>query len=290
MATSKNKSRRRLKPSHIYSIISTALVLFVVGILFLILLHGKKLSEYFRESISFAVILKDKTKDEAGLKLLEEIKTQPWVKSAEFINKEKAQEISLRDFGTDYREVLDENPLYSSVEIFMLSQYTEPDSLTVIQQRIMQYPNVEEFYYDTGIVSLANKSYRSIGYIILALSILLGFVAYTLIDSTIRLAMYSQRFLLRSMQLVGATNPFIRRPFLMRGMLNGFLSGIIAVALLISLLNLTLNILPDLKALQDFNLTVLLFALIIFLGIIFSVASSYFVVNKYLRMHLDELY
>jgi cell division transport system permease protein len=290
MATSKNKSRRRFKPSHIYSIISTALVLFVAGILFLILLHGSKMSDYLKENISFTLILKDNATDDAAKKLMTELNTQPFVKSADYISKAQAQDIYIEEFGDDYRDMLEGNPLFSSIDIKMNANYTHPDSVMAIQNKLQTNPAVQEFYYESKLVELSNKNFKTLSIIIIILSLLLGFVAYTLIDSTIRLAMYSQRFLLRSMQLVGATNSFIRKPFLLKGLLNGFISGIIAVALLITLLNVMLNILPDLKALQDFNLTILLFAGIIFLGIFFTIASSFLVVNKYLRMHLDELY
>ena len=290
MATSKNKSRRRFKPSHIYSIISTALVLFVAGILFLILLHGSKMSDYLKENISFTLILKDNVTDENGKKLQEELSSQPYVKSADYISKTQAQDIYIEEFGDDYRDMLEGNPLFASIDIKMNANFTQPDSVMAIQNRLQANSAVQEFYYESKLVELSNKNFKTFSFIIIILSLLLGFVAFTLIDSTIRLAMYSQRFLLRSMQLVGATNSFIRRPFLLKGLINGFISGLIAVALLITLLNVMLNILPDLKALQDFNLTILLFAGIISLGILFTIASSYFVVNKYLRMHLDELY
>jgi len=290
MATSKNKSRRRFKPSHIYSIISTALVLFVAGILFLILLHGSKMSDYLKENISFTLILKDNVTDENGKKLQEELSSQPYVKSADYISKTQAQDIYIEEFGDDYRDMLEGNPLFASIDIKMNANFTQPDSVMAIQNRLQANSAVQEFYYESKLVELSNKNFKTFSFIIIVLSLLLGFVAFTLIDSTIRLAMYSQRFLLRSMQLVGATNSFIRRPFLLKGLINGFISGLISVALLITLLNVMLNILPDLKALQDFNLTILLFAGIISLGILFTIASSYFVVNKYLRMHLDELY
>lgn len=248
------------------------------------------MSDYLKENISFTLILKDDVNDDSAKKLLAELSTQPFVKSADYISKAQAQDIYIEEFGDDYRDMLEGNPLFSSIDIKMNANYTQPDSVMAIQNKLQTNPAVQEFYYESKLVELANNNFKTINIIIIILSLLLGFVAFTLIDSTIRLAMYSQRFLLRSMQLVGATNSFIRKPFLIKGLLNGFISGIIAVALLISLLNVMLNILPDLKALQDFNLTISLFAGIIFLGIFFTIASSYLVVNKYLRMHLDELY
>ncbi len=290
MATSKNKSRQRFKPSHLYSIISTALVLFVSGILFLLLLNGSKMSDYLKENIAFTLILKDNVTDEGGKKLLAEILIQPFVKSADYISKAQAQEIYIEEFGDDYRDMLEGNPLFSSIDIKMNANYTQPDSVKSIQNKLQTNPAVQEFYYESKLVDLSNNNFKTLSIIIIVLSLLLGFVAYTLIDSTIRLAMYSQRFLLRSMQLVGATNSFIRKPFLLKGLLNGMTSGVIAVVLLTILLNVLLNILPDLKVLQDLNLTILLYLVIIFIGILFTITSSYIVVNKYLRMHLDELY
>jgi len=248
------------------------------------------MSDYLKENISFTLILKDNVTDENGKKLQEELSSQPYVKSADYISKTQAQDIYIEEFGDDYRDMLEGNPLFASIDIKMNANFTQPDSVMAIQNRLQANSAVQEFYYESKLVELSNKNFKTFSFIIIVLSLLLGFVAFTLIDSTIRLAMYSQRFLLRSMQLVGATNSFIRRPFLLKGLINGFISGLISVALLITLLNVMLNILPDLKALQDFNLTILLFAGIISLGILFTIASSYFVVNKYLRMHLDELY
>jgi len=290
MATGRNKAKKRFKPSHIYSIISTALVLFVVGILFLLLIHGRKLSDYIKENISFTIILKNGVSDDAGKKLCAEIMAQPWAKSAEYISKDDAEKIYINEFNDDYHDMLNENPLFASIDLKINAGFSLPDSITAIQTRIQANPSVQEFYYESKLVELANKNFRTFSYIIIALSLLLGFVSYTLIDSTTRLAMYSQRFLLRSMQLVGATNAFIRKPFLIRALFNGLISGLIAVTLLFTLLNFLISVLPDLKALQDFNGTILLFLLIIAFGILFTALSSFVVSNKYLRMHLDELY
>lgn len=288
--SAKKRGTRRFKPSHTYAIISTSLVLFTFGILCLIFIHGRKLTNYVKESIAFSVILKDNTSNQEAVEFQKQLNTSVFVKSSEYISKDEAAKKYIEEYGDNFQDLLDANPLYASIEVKLNAAYANPDSVIKIESIVKQNPAVSEFYYEKKFVDLTNNNFKTISMIVIILSFFFGLVAYMMIDSTIRLVMYSQRFLLRSMQLVGATKSFITKPFLITAVRDGFISGIIAVAALSMLLNLLLNLIPELRILQDMNLTFLLFGLVACMGILFSLISTFFAVRKYLRLKLDELY
>jgi cell division transport system permease protein len=186
--------------------------------------------------------------------------------------------------------VLDDNPLFASINIHLIPPYTNPDSIAKVKSIVTQNPMVSDFYYMQSLVDAINDNVRKAGFIIMAISGLLLIVAVTLVDSTIRLSMYSNRFLIKSMQLVGATHWFVMKPFMSKGILNGFVSALLAVLGLFAVLNVAINRLPELRVLQDYTITVSLLALIVVLGLAFSFVSTYFAVNKYLKKRLDDLY
>lgn len=286
----KRRATRRFKPSHTYAIISTSLVLFTFGILCLIFIHGRKLTNYVKESIEFTVILNDNTPEQKAVEFQKQLSGQPFVKSAEYVSKDEAAKRYTEEYGDNFRDLLDSNPLYASIEVKLNAAYANPDSVAKVESFVKQNAAVSDFYYEKKFVDLTNNNFKTISLIIIAISILFGLVAYALIDTTTRLVMYSQRFILRSMQLVGATKAFITRPFLLKALRDGFISGVIAVAALAMLLNVLLNLIPELKVLQDMNFTLFLFGLVLCMGIIFSLISTSIAVHKYLRMKLDELY
>lgn len=288
--SAKKRGTRRFKPSHTYAIISTSLVLFTFGILCLIFIHGRKLTNYVKESIAFSVILKDNTSNQEAVEFQKQLNTSVFVKSSEYISKDEAAKKYIEEYGDNFQDLLDANPLYASIEVKLNAAYANPDSVIKIESIVKQNPAVSEFYYEKKFVDLTNNNFKTISMIVIILSFFFGLVAYMMIDSTTRLVMYSQRFLLRSMQLVGATKSFITKPFLITAVRDGFVSGIIAVAALSMLLNLLLNLIPELRILQDMNLTFLLFGLVACMGILFSLISTFFAVRKYLRLKLDELY
>ncbi len=286
----RKRGTRRFKPSHTYAIISTSLVLFTFGILCLIFIHGRKLTNYVKESIAFSIILNDNTSDQKAIEFQKQIAAQPFVKSSEYISKDEAAKRYIEEYGDNFSDLLDANPLYASIEVKLNAAYANPDSVAKIETIVKQNLSVAEFYYEKKFIDLTNNNFKTISMIVITLSFLFGLVAYMMIDSTTRLVMYSQRFILRSMQLVGATKSFITKPFLITAIRDGFISGVIAIAALSMLLNLLLNLIPELKVLQDMNMTFLLFGMVVCMGIIFLLISTFFSVRKYLRMKLDELY
>lgn len=281
---------RRTGASHFYAIVSTALVLFLVGISLLIFLHGNKLISQFKESIEFTAILHDQSDDANGHKLAADLKELPWVVEAEYVSKADAAERYIAITGDDFRDVLENNPLYSSVNIRLDSDYANADSLKMVEALILAKPMVSEFYYEKQLVGVLDRNVKRIGWIVGGISLILLAITIFVIDSTMRLSMYSNRFTIRSMQLVGATRWFIVKPFLSRSMVDGLLSAILAVGALGLLLNVAIQFMPELYLLQDVQLTLALFILVSTVGIVFTLLSTYKAVTKYLRVKLEDLY
>ncbi|MBK9729743.1 MAG: cell division protein FtsX [Chitinophagaceae bacterium] len=290
MAESRKKTARRFKPNYIYSIISTALVLFMIGLLALLFIHGNKLANQFKENIEFTVIIKDNISEKSILALQKKLGLEPWVKSSKYVSKEDAAKIFTHENQEDFKDLLEYNPLFASINLKLNAGYTSKDSINIIEQRIMAHNEVGEFYYERQLVEMLNDNLRKISWVIMIISLLLVLLAIGLIDSTIRLSMYSSRFLIRSMQLVGATRNFVIWPFTKRSLQNGLVSSLIAIIALLTILNFAISQVPELLALQDVTMLLLVFSGLLIIGLLFSYLSTHFAVNKYLRMKLDELY
>jgi len=286
----KKRSVRRFKPNYVYSIISTSLVLFMLGLLGFTFSSGKKLSDQFRENLEFTVIIKDNVDEKSILDLKKQLEQQPWVKSADYVSKEEAAKIFTKETGEDFKDLLDYNPLFASINLKLHSEYTSQDSIDRIQSIVTTHPEVSEFYYEHQLVTVLNDNLRKIGWALIIISAILLIIAITIVDSAIRLSMYSNRLLIRSMQLVGATRSFITKPFLRRSITNGTIASLIAILLLFLLMRIAVSQIPELNALQDFNMIVIIFAGLLLAGWIFSWMSTQFAVRKYLRMKIEELY
>ncbi len=283
-------SNKKAKPSYIYAIIGISLVLFLLGTLGWLVLNGRTLTRAFKEEVQVQVILHDNTRDEMMLKLNAVLEQQPFVKKTQTITKEEAAEEFFRSGGEDFTELLDFNPLYSSIIVNLDQAYVNPQSLEEIKQFIMQSNIVRDVSYPSVIVDNMNSNFRRIGIILGVIAGLLFVVVIILIDNTVRLAMFSNRFLIKTMQMVGATRWFITRPFDRRAILNGLISGVIASAGLWAVIAFSENQLEALKALHKTSSIVVLMLGIIVLGIIISFVSTHRSVLKYLKMHVDDLY
>ncbi len=282
--------KRRYRASFMTSIVSITLVLFMMGMLGLIIFHAKKLSDYVKENIGFSIIMKDGIKEAGIIQLQKTLDASPYVKSTEYITQEKAAEIMEEELGEDFIGFLGYNPLLPSIDLRLQADYANVDSLEMIEQTLLVNPNVKEVWYQKSLVYQINRNVRRIGLIILGFSALLLIIAIALINNTIRLSVYSKRFLIRSMQLVGATQHFIQRPFIMQGIMQGIYSAFIALILLVGILYLSQQEIPELINLQDYQLILSLFGFVMVLGLIISWLSTYFAVRKYIVMHTDELY
>jgi cell division transport system permease protein len=283
-------AKRRVKTSSLTVVVSLALVLFMLGMLGLVVLNARKLSKHIKENIGFQVILKDTTTSAQIDALQQEISASPFAKSINHITKEQAAEKLKADLGEDFVSFLGYNPLLSALDVKLNEDYAHADSLAGIEKNLMQKPYVKEVVYHKDMIKQVNENAKVISLYILIFSGLLMIVAIALISNTIRLSIYSQRFLIRTMYLVGATRVFISKPFVFKGIKQGIISGILAGALLAGFLVVSTNYIPDLLQLQDENMLAILFGGIVLLGILISGISAMFSVMRYLRLKTSDLY
>lgn len=291
MATQEEKyTRRRLKGSYLTTVVSITLVLFMLGLLGFILLHTKKLSDYVKENIGFSIIMKENVKEAGIIQLQKILDATAYVKSTKYITKEEAARQFKEELGEDFTSFLGYNPLLPTIEVRFLADYANNDSLTIIKEKILANNNVKEVWYQESLVDVVNSNVRKIGVIILGFSLLLLVISVALINNTIRLSVYSKRFLIRSMLLVGATRRFISKPFILRGIVQGIIGAFAAIVLLAGLIYLSIREVPELVNLQEIDLYLSLFGIVILLGIILTWLSNYFAVRKYIRVKSDYLY
>lgn len=283
-------SRYRLGSSYITLVVSISLVLFLLGILGMVLINARQLSDYFRESLSFTIMLKDDAR-EADIKMLQkELDAKPYVKQTEYVSKDEAA-FKLRDeLGEDFLDFLGYNPLMPTIDVYLLADYTHPDSVIKIEKIISGYPVVDEVYYQESILNLINDNVKKISAFLLVISALLFLIAMTIINNTIRLSIYSKRFLINTMQLIGANRSFIRKPFLLRSIFFGFLAALIAIGLLMGLMYLIEKEFFTLFTYENINLFLLLCLALAAAGVTINALSTFFAVNRYLSMHEDKLY
>jgi cell division transport system permease protein len=282
--------RRRVTASYFTTVVSITLVLFMMGLLGLIVLHAKKLSDYAKENIGFSIMIKEEVKEAGILAFQKKLDSRPFVKSTEYIPKEKAAVQLKNELGEDFIGFLGYNPLLPSIDLRLKADYANMDSVARIERFLVSNPEVKEVFYQKSLVELVNQNIERISLIILGFSLVLLLISIALINNTIRLSVYSQRFIIRTMQLVGATRSFIRRPFIRRGVAQGFVSALLATGLLMVILYFALQEIPELLQLQDATLYMILGAFVFLLGILISWLSTSLAVRKYLRMNTDDLY
>ncbi|HPJ60169.1 MAG TPA: permease-like cell division protein FtsX [Bacteroidales bacterium] len=291
MGNNENKATRaRLRSSYLTLVVSVSLVLFLLGILGLVLINARELSDYFRESLSFSIMLDDAAK-EADIRMLQkDLDAKAYIKSTEYVSKDEAAASMKEELGEDFISFLGDNPLPPSIDVYLVSDYTNPDSVAKIEKYILLYPFVDDVIIPESLLLLINENVKKVSLFLLVISFFLFLIALTIINNTIRLSVYSKRFLIRTMQLVGATRAFIRKPFLLQGALHGFLAAIVAMTLLTGLLYLIEKEFFMMFTFENTNLFILLGAVIIFTGVLINVISTFFSVNKYLSISEDKLY
>jgi len=273
------------------SILGVALVLFILGILGWIILNASKLENYFKGSVQVNAFIREGSKQKEIEDLRDYISQQPYARKVEFVSKEQARLNFIGEGNEDWNKVLDYNPLPASVDFYLDPVWVNRDSLAKIEQDIRKTFIVSEVKYPDAVVSNLNDVVRKIAIFLLVLSGMLCLIAIVLIDNTIKLAMFSNRFLIKTMQMVGATRWFISKPFDRKAIINGLLSAGIAIAAVFSIILIVENWwLPEIKALRDNTWLAMLFLLLIGIGIGITFLSTHRSVMKYLLMKLDDLY
>lgn len=295
-STKKNKKKRLGNYPSANVIFSISLALFVIGLFGVLFLHTAKLTSIIRENIEIQVYLNNNISESKKITLQQTLATKPYVLLKEneaqinFISKDEAAQIFLNETGEDIKKVLADNPLRDAFTLKINEGYHEQLKLQQIKSEIEALRGVFEVVYIESLINSINKNLTKISLVLLGFAAILLFVVVILINNTIKLALFSQRFLIRSMQLVGATSGFIRKPFLYRSSLYGLIGGIIASILLFSLLQYAYTRIEDLQLLQDFNNLIIMFGVLLISGIIIGFFSTYKAINKYLKMSLDDLY
>jgi cell division transport system permease protein len=281
---------KRSKPSYVYAIIGVSLVLFLLGTLGWLVINGRSLTREFKENITVVTDFHDNVPAEKTAQLQAIVDKQPFAKQTRLISKEEALKLQSQIEGENIGEFLGYNPLFASLELNVYAEYANRDSLEKIRKFILQSNIVREVTYPTRNVEQMNANFRRINIILGAIALLLVFAVVVLIDNTVRLAMFSNRFLIKTMQMVGANRHFISRPFDRRAVLNGLISGIIAVVGLWLLMQFAEGQLPELRTLHDTRLIIVLMAGMLVLGVLISLLSTHRSVVKYLKMKVDDLY
>ena len=272
------------------SILGVTLVLFLLGIIGWLVINANKLGNYFKENVEVIASLRGDLNPKDSVALMDYVSTKPYVRNIQFVTKEEAKKRYLSDGNESWDKVLDYNPLPNSINFKVKKEYMNKDSLQAIRADLEQQTYVSDVKYPEALVDNLNKNIQKISVILLAVAIILSLVVIILIDNTIRLAMFSNRFLIKTMQMVGATRWFIAKPMNVRAIINGAISGVIAIAAVILVIMLAERVLPEMKAIHDNTTLAILFGGLIVLGIGITLISTHRSVLKYLRMKLDDLY
>lgn len=286
----KKPLRGRLRASYFTSTMSMMLVLFVLGLLGLIVLHAQKLSDYVRENISVSLLLQSDASDEMILDFRNRLQKSPYIKSSVYITREQAAKDLSKELGEDFVKFIGYNPLPASIDLQLNAGYANTDSIARLEKILSNNSLVKEVVYQKPLIDQVNANIRKIGLILLGFSLLLLAISVLLINNTIRLSIHSKRFIIRTMQLVGATAGFIRKPFVSRGMLQGGVAALLAIGLLAGLLWIVRQKVPELAALQDWEEIGIFFGIVLVAGVFVAGVSTWFTVNKFLRMRVDHLY
>lgn len=288
----RNSNKRRIAGSYAMSLVSITLVLFLLGVFALLMMHAQKLSNHIKENIGFEIVMNSNVKEANILYLQKELDAMPAVKSTEYITKDEAIKRLSEDLGEDFLSWLgnEENPLLPSIDVRFNAAYANNDSLEMIEKQLLENSDIKEVYYQKSLVEVINQNIKRIGTALIAASIILLLIAISLIRNTIRLSIYSKRFLVRSMQLVGATESFIRKPFVKSGVSQGLFGALLADILLFLMMYGLTRRLPELALVQDLMVSLCIYAGIVVIGIVLAGVSTHSALRKYLNAHIDKLY
>ena len=290
MADNKKVSAVSFFHSRFTSIISIALVLFLMGLIILMGLLGNKLSVYVKENMSFSIVLKDNVGDLDVKRMQKNLESLPYIKSTEYISKEQAARELEDELGENPENFLGFNPLQASIEVKLHSEYANPDSLKLIENKIKNYTSVSELLYRKDMMELVQHNMKRVGLVLLGLAAILMIISFVLISNTIRLLIYSKRFLIHTMRLVGATAGFIRRPFIWYNVVSGIIAAVLAICMLTAALYYLQAELTGFIQILDIPTLLIVYTAVLLLGILLSVLATIVSVNKYLRMRFDKLY
>jgi len=282
--------KRKLISSYFSVVLSIALVLFLLGILGILVLNTKKMADHFKEQITISVFLKESAKEVEINQLQKSLAMADYTKTATFVSKEEAAKVHREEIGENFMDFLGYNPLKNSIDVNLNADFVSPDQIEEIAEEIAIKNYVDEISYDKPLVGLLSDNVKKISFWILIASAIFTFIAVLLINSSIRLSIYSKRFIIKTMQMVGATKTFIRRPFIWTNIKLGMLGSLIALLAMAGVLYYFNDVFPELQLFSDPTIMAILFVGVFILGLLISLISTYFATQRFLNLRTDELY
>jgi cell division transport system permease protein len=282
--------KRRLRSSYFSVVVSIGLVLFLLGLLGLLVLKTKTISDHFKEQVAITIFLNDSAKEKDIKALQSELDTASFSKSVNFISKKEAAEQFSKDIGEDFIEYLGENPLKNAINVYVKSDYVTAEKMTKIEESLTKNKNVFEVSYDKPLIDLLTKNIQRISFWVLIFSGLFTLIAVVLINSSIRLSVYAKRFTIKTMQMVGATKGFIRKPFLWKGVQLGFLGATVAILGIVGVMYYLNKVIPEIQIWNDELLLGILFGTILTVGIVITLISTLFATQRFLNLRTEDLY
>ncbi len=275
---------------HLTSTISMSLVLFLVGLVFLLLFVARDMSTFVKENINLSIILDDQIGKQDEQRIEKYLTASPFAKTVEYISKADALKDHISSLGENPQEFLGYNPLKASIEVKLHEAYANNDSVSKIQSKLKSFSNINRIVYQKDVVSLVNENVKKVSLILLGLAVVLLFVSIALINNTIRITLYSNRFLINTMKLVGATPWFIRKPYLVSSIINGLIAAALSIVLLMGVVYFV-QFEFGISGVLIHSISFIIVAFIVILsGALLSAISSYFAVGKYLKMHSNDMF
>ena len=282
--------RRRLANAYLSTIISISLVLLLVGVACLLLVNAKSVSNFFKENMTVSVLLKNDVTDAQATGFQTELDMENYIKSTRFVSREQGAEELGAMLGDDFLSVFETSPIPASIDVTLRADYVSSDSLAVVEKLLKESPLVDEVSYQQSLIEALNANLKKISLFLGVFIVLLLFISFVLINNTVRLSIFSRRFTIHTMNLVGATRSFIRGPFLVRAAFQGFFSAVLAIAIMIGLMFVVRKEFAQLFEIFRLELLVLVLGIMIVAGVLICVVSTYFVVNRLVSLSKNELY
>jgi len=289
MVKKKHFKKHKVRGSFFTSVVSISLVLFLLGVMGLLLLNAHYLSSYVKENIGFSLILKTNAKSVEIRRIQKVLDASEFVKSTRYIDAETAAKELEIDLGEDFIKFIGYNPLSASIDVKLYAKYANVQVIKSIEEEMLSRPVIKEVFYHESLIHLVNSNVKNISLILLFFSFILFVISYAIINNTIRLAIYSQRFIINTMQLVGATSSFIKKPFIKHSFYQGLLSGLISNVMLLSLVYFTQKEFSSIMGVNNFEGLLLLFLGIMCLGVFLTCISTLFVVSKFLKIDFKNV-
>ena len=291
MSTGENRLiRRRLAGAWISSVISITLVLFLVGVASLLLVNAKSVSDYFKENVQISVLMAQEATEDQAMELVSTLDSRPFIKGTRLVSKEEGTREMSEMLGEDFLKVFETAPIPLSVDVTLKAEYVSADSLEVVKKDISSFPLVEEVVYQQSLVDKLNTNLAKISLVLGVFVLLLLFISFVLINNTVRLNVFSKRFTIHTMKLVGATKSFIRGPFLGQAVFQGLFSALLAILMLLAALFIIRKEISQLFEVFSLDLLLVVIGIVVVSGVVICLVSTYLVVGKLVSLPKDDLY